>query len=695
MLLLMTTLGKQAFLQCTPANLQATAPLNTPGYALSTPFNSGTTAAGNINNLSNGILNFTATVGGTATWANGVRIENDNTPDIGNYIYLQPTNTDNATTTSVATYTFNFTQTLYNLSFRVAGLNNQDQIRVTAFNGATPITITNANFINLDAGINISSGNTLTGTSSAGGTDVNSNRATISIPGPVTRIVITSGKSDNTNSTVTVGFTSFAYTRCVNVPPDFNNTFVNTAITGNVSTNDVAPTGTLYGTATALSGNPGPAVPTINSNGTYSFTSAVAGVFRFTVPMCPPGVVVPNCPNVPLVITVTEPSVFNNNPVANLDRGITQINTAITLNTLANDRGGNNSPVVLNPASVTVTGAPLHGTTSVNPANGNITFTPTTGYTGFDTLTYQVCDNSTPTPLCATSRQIITIQAAATANNTSASDDYNATPLNTPVSGNVISNDNDPQANTQTITAQNTSVPGVGTFVLNTNGSYTFTPVSGFNGPVNFPYQTCDNGTPQACTNATLYLLVYPTFSLPLNLTSFNAVVVNNDVRLTWTSEDQVNVSHFEIERAIVGSTSFVKLGEVAVNNSSTGSYSYIDMNANASFTKAYYRLKIVDIDGRVDYSKIVLVTFDNNLAIEIRPTLVKAGTPVSILTATSSNRGSYSGFVYSQSGQLVQSWKAALGGNKQIETSTLAPGNYVIKVVTDKEVKTEKIMVY
>lgn len=367
-------LSKQTFSQCTPANLQATSPLNTPNYTLNTAFNANTTAAGTITNLSNGIVSFSGTVSGGAIWGNGVRIMNDPTPDIGNYVYVQPQNTDNAASAVIATYTFTFSEPLYNLSFRTAGLNNQDQIRVTAFNGATPITITNANFSNLDAGITISGGNTLTGTSTAGGTDVNSNRATITIAGPVTSIVMTSGKGDNNNSTVTLGFTSFAYTRCVTVPPDFNNTFVNTAISGNVSTNDVVPSGTQYGTATAVGGNPGPAVPTINSNGTYSFTSSVAGVFRFTVPMCPPGIVTPNCPNVPLVITVTQPGIYTNDPVANIDRAITQINTAVVLNTLANDKQGNNSTVALNPASVTVTVAPLHGSTSVNTSTGNITF---------------------------------------------------------------------------------------------------------------------------------------------------------------------------------------------------------------------------------------------------------------------------------------------------------------------------------
>src|SRR6185436_19315114 len=115
-------------------------------------------------------------------------------------------------------------------------------------------------------------------------------------------------------------------TRCVKVPPDLNATFVNTSVTGNVGTNDTKPAGTTYGTATAYPGNPGPAVPVISSNGTYSFTSAVAGIFRFTVPMCPGSVVVPDCALVDLVITVSVPTTTNNNPFANTDMATTPVN---------------------------------------------------------------------------------------------------------------------------------------------------------------------------------------------------------------------------------------------------------------------------------------------------------------------------------------------------------------------------------
>lgn len=689
-----------AFSQCTPATVRATSTINTPNYALNTAFNASTTAAGTITNLSSGMFSFTGTVGGTATWnvGGGVQIQND--VSAGNYIYVQPTNTDDAATANIATYTFQFAEAVTNMSVRCAGLNNQDQLIIRAFNGVTPITLTAANFSDIVAfdgsgTIAVTGGNTVTGNNTGGGTAVNTNRITLTIPGPVTRIVMTSGKADDNNSTVTLGFTSVSYTRCVKVPPDVNATFINTAVTGNVGTNDVKPTGTTYGTATVIPGNPGPAVPTINpADGSYSFTSAVPGVFRFTVPMCPGSVVVPDCALVDLVITVSEPTIGTNNPFANTDMATTPINTPVVLNTLANDKAGNNSPVALNPASVTVTVAPLHGVPVVNPGTGAITYTPTAGYTGYDTLTYQVCDLATPTPKCATAKQIITIIPVGTANSTVAADDYNSTPLNTAVSGSVRNNDIDPEANTQTVTAQNTTIPGKGTLSLATDGSYTFTPVSGFNGPVNYPYQVCDNGAPSVCTNATLYLLVFPSTTLPLELISFTAIPDGANTKLAWTTEDQVNVSRFEIERASFNSASFAVIGTVPVNNGTSGVYSYTDVNAKSFMEKGYYRLKIIDIDGRFKYSQVVFVNFGDILAAALRPTLVSAGQPVTIYTGSAANLRSYTGILYNQAGHVLEKWTGPANGYKQIETGRLSRGLYVVQIIQDMSVLTDKFVV-
>ncbi len=316
--------------------------------------------------------------------------------------------------------------------------------------------------------------------------------------------------NQNAVTTCTATFTVLSCTTTTSPAynPDINVTYVNVPVPGNVQTNDVVPSGTAYGTPVPLTGNPSGGTITMNTNGTYSFVSPNVGVYRYNVPVCVPGQAAP-CPTTLLTITVLGPNSNNNPPVANTDIATTRLNTPVTLKSLANDYAGN-SGGTLNPASVVVAVNPLHDTTTVNATNGDVTYTPTAGYSGNDTLTYRVCDNSAPTALCATALQIITIKPAGAPNSTMAADDYVFTPINTAVSGNALTNDTDPEGNSQSITAQTTTIAGKGTLVLNSNGTFAFTPVTGFTGPVNFPYTTTDNGVPSASANATIYVLVSP-----------------------------------------------------------------------------------------------------------------------------------------------------------------------------------------
>jgi gliding motility-associated-like protein len=202
---------------------------------------------------------------------------------------------------------------------------------------------------------------------------------------------------------------------------------------------------------------------------------------------------------------VLDPAAPNNPPIANTDQAITMQDQPVTLKTLINDRPGDLDAALV-PSTVAVTAQPKNGTATVNPTTGDITYTPNAGFVGNDTLYYKVCDNNTPS-LCTNAMQVITVNATGSPNSTQGADDFNRTSGNTPATGNVLTNDSDPEKNGQTVTPQSTTLPE-GTFVLNADGSYVFTPAPGFSGPVNIPYNVCDNGTPQACTEATLFILV-------------------------------------------------------------------------------------------------------------------------------------------------------------------------------------------
>jgi VCBS repeat-containing protein len=409
------------------------------------------------------------------------------------------------------------------------------------------------------------------------------------------------------NDTITVTVLTVTETN-----PDMNVTSLNIPVSGNLVTNDDVPVGTTYGTPIGNPSNPAGGTIAMNPDGTYTFTGTNTGVYTYNVPVCAPGQTT-NCPTEELIITVLDPNSTTNNPINNTDLATSTTTTPVVINGLSNDASGNTGGS-LNPGSLTITDAPNHGTATVNPSTGAVTYTANAGFVGTDTLVYQVCDNSSPTPLCGTAMQIITILPANGVNDgPAASDDYMSEEGTTPATGNVLINDTDPEGNTLNVTPQTTTIPGKGTLVLNTDGTYTFTPVPGFTGTVDIPYTACDNGIPQVCTQATLYI-TYRVSNTPLyvNLFSFKAKSNACDIDLVWEAKNEVNFSRYEILRKVEGSSDFVKIAEI--NSKATDdklvTYNYRDKDLLSN--KRYeYKLKMVDMDSRYSFSKTELVKLD------------------------------------------------------------------------------------
>ncbi|MFN5787769.1 MAG: Ig-like domain-containing protein, partial [Bacteroidota bacterium] len=184
--------------------------------------------------------------------------------------------------------------------------------------------------------------------------------------------------------------------------PDVNITFVNVSVPGSVATNDEVQTGTTYSNPVPKSGNPPLGVLVLNQNGTYTFISPNPGTYYYDVEVCAPGQSL-NCPTSILKIEVIplDPAV-KLPPVANHDVAYTSLNTPVTLKTLNNDLAMEPNKI-LNPSTLdTIAGqGSRNGAVIFNRTTGDITYTPRTGFTGFETYSYRICDNQTPA-LCDT-----------------------------------------------------------------------------------------------------------------------------------------------------------------------------------------------------------------------------------------------------------------------------------------------------
>ena len=90
-------------------------------------------------------------------------------------------------------------------------------------------------------------------------------------------------------------------------------------------------------------------------------------------------------------------------------------------------------------------------------------------------------------------------------------------------------------------------------------------------------------------------------FPLPVELASFTSNVNKNNVQLNWTTATETNNQGFDIERSVVGSEEWTKVGNVAGNGTTTQQkdYSYTDRATTGHYN---YRLKQIDFNGSVNF---------------------------------------------------------------------------------------------
>jgi large repetitive protein len=320
---------------------------------------------------------------------------------------------------------------------------------------------------------------------------------------------------------------------CIPRPPegpvavdDINNTLVNIPVGGNVLTNDYSPSGANLTANTTPLTLPVNGSVTLNANGTYTYTPALdfVGIDSFEYIVCDDNV--PSlCDTALVTITVIDPTLNNDPPVANPDFYVTYEDVPVSGNVLNNDSDPDGDNIIINTTPIS---GPSNGSVTIN-ASGVINYTPNTGYTGVDSFVYEICDDGTPS-LCAQAMvTILVLPDIDDPNNNPpfAGDDFALTPKNEPVGGNLLDNDYDPDGDDIIISTTPVSPPANGTVVINTDGTFTYTPDADYVGPDNFVYSICDDGTPSLCAQATAYITVVPANNPPVAVDDINNTLIN------------------------------------------------------------------------------------------------------------------------------------------------------------------------
>jgi len=165
---------------------------------------------------------------------------------------------------------------------------------------------------------------------------------------------------------------------------------------------------------------------------------------------------------------------------------------------------------------------------------------------------------------------------------------------------------------------------------------------------------------------------------LPLTFTSFTGRLVNaQEVALLWETSDEINVSHFIIERSQDGSN-FTAIGEQPV----TTSHDYTFTDSKPAAGNNTYRIKSVDLDGNSLYSSILNIVGPGTPGLVIK--LLNNGSSQPVLSFSTLNPVSLHVSLLTSGGGLLSKSDLQLNAGEStraILTSGLAKGIYILDI--------------
>ena len=121
---------------------------------------------------------------------------------------------------------------------------------------------------------------------------------------------------------------------------------------------------------------------------------------------------------------------------------------------------------------------------------------------------------------------------------------------------------------------------------------------------------------------------------LPVELIQFDGELIENRVRLNWSTASEQNVAGFEIQKSN-NATDWERLGFVVANNH-PGNYQTWDENPFIGIT--YYRLKNIDLDDSYEFSDIIAVHREEIAEVLVFPNPASESINVSIKRNTNTD---------------------------------------------------------
>jgi hypothetical protein len=174
--------------------------------------------------------------------------------------------------------------------------------------------------------------------------------------------------------------------------------------------------------------------------------------------------------------------------------------------------------------------------------------------------------------------------------------------------------------------------------------------------------------------------------ALPVELISFKAVRIQENVRLNWQTASELNNDYFSILRSENGNE-WKDIGQVKGNGTihTVSYYEFMDLTATKEVN--FYRLMQVDYDGKRSFSKIIRVPeVDDDRQITVWPVPARDG----FISVSGINKPA-SIKIYNATGQVVMISQINPGEKKSVDH--LKKGFYILEIESDGKINKQKII--
>lgn len=170
---------------------------------------------------------------------------------------------------------------------------------------------------------------------------------------------------------------------------------------------------------------------------------------------------------------------------------------------------------------------------------------------------------------------------------------------------------------------------------------------------------------------------------LPLDLLSFSGKVKSNSNLLTWTTANEVNVQRIVVEREVAGGTHFESIGSVAPKGKADGGIAQYELEDRAPLNDAFYRLVVVDLDGKISFSGIVHLEREGaNGGVRVYPNPTADQATVEF---TAESEGEINIQVVDMQGKIISSQDFSVEADQTayfpLEVKALPTGMYSVKI--------------